>query len=277
MTIEEMQRQRKRLGYTYAQIARMSGVPESTVQKVLAGITKSPGVDTVAAIEKALYTGSQDYTNGRMVAEVSYRNDLSDAPYVPEWAHDPKYPRQGYYTVLDYLNLPDDQRAELIDGVLYDMAAPSYVHQAIIVELVTFFRNMQKYHPGCHVCVSPLDVQLDCDNRTMVEPDILIICDPKKITKPRIVGAPDLVIEVLSPSTRRKDLQIKLGKYARAGVKEYWMIDPDAQTILVCIFGDENTTHMYTFDDKVPVWISGGEVSVDFSEIRRNITYTQDE
>lgn len=277
MKTDALQRQRRRLGYTYAQIARMSGVPESTVQKVLSGITKSPRVDTIKAIEYALETGGEGgEDDGRMAAEAPAYLYNSPAPGVPDWALDPKYPKQGYYTILDYLNLPDDQRAELIDGVLYDMAAPSYYHQAIIVELVTFFRNKQASHPGCHVCVSPVDVQLDCDNRTMVQPDILVICDTKKITAKRIVGAPDLVIEVLSPSTRRKDLQIKLGKYANAGVKEYWMIDPDAQTILVCIFGDQNTTYMYTFDETVPVWISGGDLSVDFSEIKENLAFLEE-
>lgn len=276
MTSESLQSQRKRLGYTYAQISRMSGVPESTVQKVLTGSTKSPRVDTLKAIERTLDTGSEVHDDGGMVALAPARRYDSPATGVPGWALDPKYPKQGYYTIIDYLNLPEDQRAEMIDGVLYDMAAPSYDHQAIIVELVAFFRNEQKSHPGCHVCVSPLDVQLDCDNRTMVQPDIFVICDPNKITKKRIVGAPDLVIEVLSISTRRKDLQIKLGKYAQAGVREYWMIDPDAQTVLVCIFGDENTTHMYTFDDTVPVWISGGDASVDFSEIKQNLVFPEE-
>lgn len=272
MTIDRLQEQRKRLGYSYAQIAKMSGVPESTVQKVLGGITKSPRISTIVAIENALDTGNDREGIGhRNVAEVSHSIDYNTLSRVPEWAQNSRYPKQGYYTVIDYLNLPDEQKAELIDGVMYDMAAPSFIHQQIVGELYAVLRTGQEHHNECHVCLSPLDVQLNSDNHTMVQPDLFVVCDPDKITKDRIVGAPDLVIEVLSPSTRRKDLQIKLGKYACAGVKEYWMIDPDMQTIIVCVFEDKNIIRMYSFDDTVPVTISGGDVSIDFSKIKRTL------
>ncbi|MCC8049438.1 MAG: Uma2 family endonuclease [Clostridiales bacterium] len=113
--------------------------------------------------------------------------------------------RQGEYTLEDYLALPDDQRVELIDGVFYDMASPNYIHQAFGDSLQAVFNDyIRKNHGSCRA-FTPVDVQLDCDDRTVVQPDVLIICDYSKLQKGHVYGAPDLVVEVLSPSTSKKD------------------------------------------------------------------------
>ncbi|MCC8106096.1 MAG: Uma2 family endonuclease [Clostridiales bacterium] len=113
--------------------------------------------------------------------------------------------RQGEYTLEDYLALPDDQRVELIDGVFYDMASPNYIHQAFGDSLQAVFNDyIRKNHGSCRAFTS-VDVQLDCDDRTVVQPDVLIICDYSKLQKGHVYGAPDLVVEVLSPSTSKKD------------------------------------------------------------------------
>lgn len=116
------------------------------------------------------------------------------------------YHRQGEYTLEDYYALPDDQRVELIDGVFYVMEAPTVTHQYglmdVCIQLETYIRSQ---NGTCLALPSPVDVQLDCDDRTMVEPDIVVVCDWDKIINRCIYGAPDLVMEVLSPSTLRKD------------------------------------------------------------------------
>ncbi|MCD7841088.1 MAG: Uma2 family endonuclease, partial [Lachnospiraceae bacterium] len=130
---------------------------------------------------------------------------------------------QGEYSLEDYLALPDDQRVELIDGVFYDMAAPTLIHQAIGSRVWrSFDAYIGKNLGSCMAFTAPVDVQLDCDDKTIVQPDVLIICEPSKLRRERVYGAPELVVEVLSPSTSKKDRLLKLTKYKKAGVREYW-------------------------------------------------------
>lgn len=120
--------------------------------------------------------------------------------------------------------------------------------------------------------ISPVDVQLDCDDRTIVQPDVLILCDKSKYTPARIIGAPDFVAEVLSKSTRKKDIFIKLNKYKNAGVREYWMIDPDKKTVMVWNFEKDDEVRMYGFRDNIPVGIYNGECVIHFAEIDDMVT-----
>ncbi len=185
--------------------------------------------------------------------------------------------RQGEYTLEDYLALPDDQRVELIDGVFYDMAAPTLIHQAIGDCLQTDFNNyIRKKHGSCRAFTSPVDVQLDCDDKTIVQPDVLIVCDLSKLRRERVYGAPELVVEVLSPSTSRKDRTLKLTKYKRAGVREYWIIDPDHKRVFVYDFEKEDGYRIYSFEDSVPVGIYGGNCAVDFAQIYEEIQFLYD-
>jgi len=128
------------------------------------------------------------------------------------------------YTYEDYLTWPDDERWEVIDGEAHDMTpAPTTKHQRIIgnifISLNQFFRGKP-----CEPFLAPTDVVLD--DRNIVQPDILVVCDPAKITEKNIQGAPELVIEILSPSTSVKDRREKKRLYERFGVREYIIIDP---------------------------------------------------
>ena len=259
MTIQEMNERKRELGYSYEQIALLSGIPISTVQKVLGGVTRSPRYETLKALEEVLKEKEWNYDfmdgeNPSMVKEAS--------PYGVQ-------KRQGEYTIEDYFALPDEQRVELIDGVFYDMAAPTGIHQVLGGELHALFREYIRKNKGnCVPIVSPIDVQLDCDDKTMVQPDVLILCDRKKLVKKGgIYGAPDFIVEVLSPSTKRKDMIKKNQKYMDAGVKEYWMVDPDEKRIMVYLYEDPDVVHMYTFDDEVPVGIFEGKCKINFAEI----------
>ena len=120
--------------------------------------------------------------------------------------------------------------------------------------------------------VAPFDVQLDMDEKTMVQPDLLVICKKKgQDLRKRLYGAPEFVMEVLSESTRKKDMETKRNKYSSAGVKEYWIVDPDKEEILAYDFEGLNFPKTYTFEDKVPVLISGGDLVIDFSEIKAEL------
>lgn len=176
--------------------------------------------------------------------------------------------KQGEYTIDDYYNLPDDHRVELIDGVIYDMTAPTYVHQGFGGEIYAVFRDYIRKNKGkCMAFISPADIQLDRDNKTMVQPDVFIICDRDKLKKRVLFGSPDLVVEILSPSTRKKDVVIKTRKYRLAGVREYWIVDPIHKQICVHEFAKNDITALYSFDDKIPVGIWDGKCVVDFKEI----------
>jgi len=193
-----------------------------------------------------------------------------------------RYPRQGSYTIDDYLALPDDQRMELIDGVIYDMSAPTTPHQLIGGEIYALLREfLLRKNGACVPFIAPVDVQLDMDNKTMVQPDVCVVCDHSKINRTRIFGAPDFVVEVLSPSTKMKDILIKMKKYHSAGVREYWMVDPDAETVTRILYmpptedlpdGDMKM-EIYPFSTPVPVGIFNDEFLIDFSEIRERYAF----
>ena len=124
--------------------------------------------------------------------------------------------------------------------------------------------------------MSPISVQLDKDDKTMVQPDVIIVCDRDKFQEKVVYGAPDFVVEVLSPSTRRKDKTIKLTKYIEAGVREYWMVDPKKRCVVVYALQEDEEDYdiaVYTFDDEVPVALFQGECKVDFKEICDYISF----
>lgn len=147
-------------------------------------------------------------------------------------------PRQDGFTYGDYCRWPDDERWELIDGEAYAMAAPGLAHQTVVGEM---FRQIANHLVGkpCRPFVAPFDVRLprgneaDDDVTTVVQPDISVVCDPAKLDERGCRGAPDWVIEVLSPSTAAKDQIQKLTAYERAGVREVWLVHPTDHVVIV--------------------------------------------
>ena len=262
MTIAEMKEQKRNLGYTNQKIAELSGVPLGTVQKVFAGSTKAPRLDTLLALEKVL--------RERQPQSNSWARPVSKTPpgllreETSAYAADP---HQGHYTIEDVYALPEDRRVELIDGVIYDMSSPSRVHQSILGQLYLQLAPCVEKHPGCELFFAPADVRLDNDEYTLVQPDLYINCSKEETDKRRFNGAPDFIIEILSPSNKGHDLFLKQHKYQHAGVREYWVIDPQKLRILVYDFEHEAFPEIYTFKDTVPVQISDGRCSVDFAVI----------
>lgn len=174
--------------------------------------------------------------------------------------------QEKLYTVEDIYNLPEGTRAELIDGQIYYMAPPSRKHQRITVELSTIINNYIKSQNGsCEVDIAPFAVFLNENSRNYVEPDISVICDPNKLNDKGCSGAPDWIIEIVSPGSRRMDYFTKLFKYRNAGVREYWIVDPDKNRIMVYNFETEDTGD-YTFSDSVKAGIYN-DFFINFSEI----------
>lgn len=173
------------------------------------------------------------------------------------------------YTEADYYNLPEDVRGELIDGQIYYQAAPSRVHQKILMSLSKIIANYIDLKGGpCEVYPAPFAVKLFADKETIVEPDISVICDRDKFTDKGCTGAPDWIIEIVSPSTSGHDYIRKLNLYADAGVREYWIVNPMKQSIYVYNLEDTHfETTSYTFQDKIKVNIYD-DLYIDFMKIQ---------
>lgn len=256
MTLDEMKARKKELGYSNAKLSELSGVPLGTVIKIFGGSTHSPRRTTITALEAVLKP------------KTVYPTDQAAPSLLRESS--PAFHTVPKYTLTDYYRLPDDVRTELIDGVFYDMAAPSWNHQAVIGEILAQIRDcLRKHKCACRAVAAPCDVQLDMDPYTMLQPDILVVCDLQKIRSGICYGAPDLTIEVLSPTSRSHDMILKLNKYKAAGVREYWIVDPENKKVLVYRFEDKNLFMTYDFTDKVPVGISDGLCTINFNEVEQ--------
>lgn len=181
--------------------------------------------------------------NGRDIAKlVTCSEPLAGGPAdrVAEEAVNYQFNGQNRMSYADFLEMTEnsDLRYELIDGEVYLLASPAYAHQIAVSAFLYGFMQWFQDKP-CRVLTAPFDVTLNLSeqNINVVQPDIMVICDPERVNeKGRYEGVPSLVVEVLSPSTRRKDMLKKLDLYLRTGIKEYWLVDPDARQIMVYFF-----------------------------------------
>ncbi len=174
-------------------------------------------------------------------------------------------PQERIYTTEDIYDLPEGTRAELIDGQIYYMAPPNRRHQRITGSL---YRKISDYidskHGSCEVDIAPFAVFLNEDDTNYVEPDISVICDPNKLNDKGCSGAPDWIIEIVSPGSRRMDYSTKLFKYRSARVREYWIVDPEKNRITVYNF-DSDDIGEHTFSDTIKCGIYE-DFSVNFSQ-----------
>lgn len=166
--------------------------------------------------------------------------------------------KEDVYTIDDIYALPDGKRAELIDGKIYYMAPPSWTHQRISSKLHQLIANYIDSKNGkCEVLAAPFAVFLNEDNINYVEPDISVICDESKLDEKGCHGAPDWIIEIVSQSSKSRDYMAKLFKYRATGVREYWIVDPEKQMVMVYGF-EKDIVEQYKFGEHVPVSIYDG-------------------
>ena len=174
------------------------------------------------------------------------------------------------YTSEDYWNLPEGERAELIDGKFYDMAPPSRIHQEISGQIYKTITNYIDARRGsCKVYAAPFAVNLDADDKDWVELDISVICDPDKLTDRGCSGAPDLIFEIVSPSSRKLDYGIKNGIYSQSGVREYWIVDPAKERVTVYHYEDDAAPVIYSFTQDIPVGIYPG-LTIKINDLLEN-------
>lgn len=269
MTIEEMKQIKEERGYSLKKLSEYSGVPVVTLQKVFAGTTANPRKATLDAIEKVLLADEKIYQG----KAYQYNQDVIQNVMLVRETSDYSFEAEGPYTIKDYNALPDECRVELIDGYFFEMNAPRTVHQdiAFIIHM-QFYNYICKNKKPCKVFESPIDVQICCDEKNMLQPDVIVVCDRDKIKGFGIYGAPDFILEILSKSTRNKDLTIKLKKYFESGVREYWIIDPIKKVLITYDLEDENYIPMvHPLEGKVPVAISGGELEIELEAVAESI------
>ena len=282
-TADDMKKSKEINRFTYEQIAKASGIPLATVQKVLTGQTKDPRNATMQALSSGMLLLEEAAAVPLIAAEEvvpfqvrkkkasDVEGNLARKQELPvffeDW--DPGYHPTVRHTIEEAEAIPEDIRVELIDGVFYNMASPLRVHQALIMYLThSFLQFILENGGSCEVYNGPAGVQLDRDQYTLVEPDIFVLCEPEKYDERLVQGAPDLVVEVLSPTGIRKDTMLKLHKYMAAGVKEYWIVDPKQRTLIVYQLSGESMK-VYSFDDTIPVGIWDGRCRVDMKAISK--------
>jgi len=261
-TLEELKQLKENFGLTYEEIQKNCSLSISTIQKAFGGINKHPRLTTLEELTKAIE---------KLLPGISHSQEI--------------YTQSGY-TYDDYLKLelPEGKRIEIIDGVIYDMSAPTLQHQDITGFFYRRFTDFIEKNKGkCKAYISPVDVRLEFDttDMTVVQPDVLVICDRAKSEDGKsIKGAPDFILEVLSPSSRKIDMNLKLKKYRESGVREYWIVDYDAGVVIKNIFdpqiiseskGSTEQTKIYTTSDVIPVEIYGGALKIDFNDVREYV------
>lgn len=269
MTIEEMKRIKQEKGYSVADISDLTGLPVSTVTKIFSGQTASPRRATVAALEKLF---SQQGGRGHMNIRGSYdlKKALPEASMLGEAAISYGVPlkKQGDYTINDLEMLDEYPWVELIDGIIYDRSAPTVTHQRIAMELYVQSMEFIRQKGGkCEAFANPVDVRVSReDNRNCLIPDFFIVCDDSIVEEEGIMGGPDFVAEIVSPSSEYKDTVVKLKKYREMGVREYWIIDRKRRSVFIYL-KDDPIGRIHPLCGKLGVAIYNGELEIDLDRI----------
>ena len=176
-------------------------------------------------------------------------------------------PQPESLTLEQYEALPEDLRVEVFDGVVYDMASPSQEHQTISMDLSTVLNTYIRGKKGsCRVFHAPFDVKLSEQPLTIVQPDLMIVCDKDKLDGKRCNGAPDFIIEIVSPGNPADDYIRKLYYYKNAGVREYWIVDPRRKNVTINFFEGNTLNVQYSFDSVIKVNIYD-DLYINFSDI----------
>lgn len=175
--------------------------------------------------------------------------------------------KENTYTSKNYWNLPDGKRAELINGQLYALATPGFLHQKLSLSLSRKIADyIDRNNGACEVVPAPFAVNLNADDKIYVEPDINVISDKSKIDDRGCNGAPDFIIEIVSPSSRKMDYSTKNTLYSDAGVREYWIVDIEKQRTTIYRYEEDAAPMIVPFQQNITVGIYG-DLSINISEL----------
>lgn len=250
MNIEELKKMKEKARLTNQEISELSGIPVSTINKIFSGATQNPRYATLLAIEEVLAVKEKiPFTYDHITQEPRI---IRESPAYYQY-------RARHYEEDDMEKLSERARAELVNGRLYMLAAPSRRHQFLVTNLLFLIQgHIRASHGTCHVYPAPFDVRLFGDDRCIVQPDISVICKRELLTDKGCAGAPDWVIEIASDSNSRHDYVTKLMIYQKAGVREYWIVDPSAERVSVINFEEPENTGEYGYCDQIPSGVLEG-------------------
>ena len=270
---------RETKGISQRELEEMSGVRQAEISKIERG-EGNPSLKTMgrlfSAVGKELNFGSS-----RPAGRNSDDDNIDIASVLASGsvAHflDPSK-RQGEYTVKDMELLPDGVWAELIGGVIYDMCVPTLPHQLTVKAITKAFDDfIEKNNGDCITFNGQTGLWFEDDEDDLLMPDMMVVCNQDKLKYKGVIGAPDFVLEVLSSSTRVRDLGIKSKLYKEKGVREYWVIDLKRRSIIVNDFAGKGMQKIYGLTDSIPVLIYDGSLKIDMAKALQKIKYIEGE
>lgn len=259
--IKGLKSRKKEMKWSNKRLAQESGIPVGTINKIFSGATRYPRNETMSAIMRAM--GVKEH--------ILSREDMPGASLLREKENYHPADEERRATLTTYYSLPGELRTELIDGKFYYMPAPSLEHQWILVEISAVFHEYFKGSTECRVLVTPCDVCLDHSDYTVLHPDIFVMKGREKYQNGmRCVGAPELVVEVVSSANAEHDYELKRYKYQNAGVKEYWIVDPEKERVIVYVFLKDALPLVYALDEVVKSYVYPG-LEVDFGRMKSSV------
>ena len=253
---------RERSGLTQKDVAERSGIQQADISKIEKG-ESNPSLHTVYRLARAVnYSVTLNYEHlkeNRTFPELMLSEEL--VPYLGVLK------KQGEFTVEDMKKLPEDVIYELINGYIYDIGVPSMLHQDILGFIFFEIYNFIKSNNGKCKVSSNFGLEFENDEKNYVVPDIGIVCDQDKVSYEGVKGAPDFIVEIVSPYNKRNDYNRKLDLYRERGVREYWILDPDKRSLTVYSFEESEFPKVHFFNEKVYVGIYGDKLCIDLKEI----------
>ena len=250
MDINDLRKLKEEENMSYEMMSDLSGIPLDIVTKIFSGEIKEPKYMSLLAMEQVIvrkkkipfYYDVEQEQPCLIREQVAYNFDARK------------------YHVEDVRQLCAGVRVEIIDGKFHTMSTPNRMHQFLSVEILFAMKShIEKNKGKCHIYTAPLGVRLFADDKTWVEPDILVVCNRKEIlTEYGCNGAPDLIVEIVSPSNSFHDYVTKLMKYQQAGVREYWIVDPRTERVSVIYFEDTEKNEEYKYEDVIQSYVLEG-------------------
>jgi len=279
--IEKLKERKKKLKLTTAQLAEKAELPVSTVSKIMTGETKNPSYATIEKIADVLnheemvrrvyayFQALQEYINKnpqKTVDQIEFGKKYfkENITSMDNDGYEGNLALAQQRIPIEYIHqLGEDKQIELLDGHLIYNEAPNVRHQILVQNLGKAIDAYISANNGkCRMFNVGINLYFEDDDNTLLIPDIVVLCDESKLGESGITGAPDWIIEVVSPSTRRADYNNKMHKYMCQGVKEYWIIDPEKERVTTYIQGEPMLAYVYAFEDVIPVGIYGGQLEI---------------
>lgn len=250
MTVEDLRELREKENMSYEIIAELSGIPLEVVTKIFTGEIKEPQYMSLLAMEQVIV---------RKKKIPFYYDKEQEQPCLVREQVAYNFDARRYY-LDDVKQLCAGVRVEIIDGKLHTMNTPNRMHQFLSMNIsARIFNHIDKNNGKCHIYTAPLGVRLFSDDKTWVEPDILVVCKRKEIlTEQGCDGAPDLIVEIVSPNNYFHDYVRKMIKYQQAGVREYWIVDPRIERVSVACFENTEKNAEYHYNDVIPSYVLEG-------------------